>query len=88
MPPSGSGRVIVPRVTNERHDDWTIFHFSQSNPDGPGQGSVPALLRRVADSIDELGDVVVHDITFHSEVTADEDDLMMSVYYERPPRKK
>ena len=65
-----------------------MLHFSQSNPDGPGQGNVPALLRRVADSIDALGDVVVHDITFRSEATADEDDLMVTVYYERPLRKK
>lgn len=74
-------------MTDERDGDWTMFHFSQSNPDGPRKGSVPALLRRVADSLDELGDVVVHDITFHSEVTADEDDLTMTVYYERPSRK-
>lgn len=68
-------------MTGGRQDDWTIFHFSQSNPNGPGQGSVPALLRRVAESIDELGNVVVQDITFHSEATADEDDLQMTVYY-------
>lgn len=48
---------------------------------------MPALLRRLADSIDDLGDVVVHDITFHSDVTADEDDLTMTVYYERPAPK-
>jgi hypothetical protein len=50
---------------------------------------VPALLRRVAESIDELGDVVVQDITFHSEATAEEDDLMMTVYYyEQPPPER
>jgi hypothetical protein len=81
---SDRGCVIVGRVVDERHDDWTVFHFGQSNPAGPGQGSVPALLRRVADSIDELGDVVIQDITFHSEVTGDEDDLTMTVYYARP----
>lgn len=64
-----------------------MFHFSQQNPDGPGKGSVAALLRRVADSLDELGDVVVPGITFHSEVTADEDDLTMTVYSERSSRK-
>jgi hypothetical protein len=51
-------------MTDEPHDEWTMLHFSQSNPEGPGQGSVPALLRRLADSIDELGDIDVHDITF------------------------
>jgi hypothetical protein len=40
-------------------EEWTIFHFSQSNPAGPGQGSVAALLRRVADSIEALGAVTV-----------------------------
>jgi hypothetical protein len=64
-------------------DRWTVFHFSQSNPDGPGQGDVAALLRRVADSVDELGDVQIQDITFGSQVTAGEDDLTMTVYYNR-----
>lgn len=69
-------------------DAWTIFHFSQSNGKGPGQGDVPALLRRVADSVEELGDVDVQDITFASEVTAGEDDLTMTVYYHRQPRRR
>jgi len=64
-------------------DNWTIFHFSQSNPDGPGQGDVPALLRRVADSIEALGEVMVEDITFSTDPTADERDLSMTVYYHR-----
>ena len=64
-------------------DEWTMFHFSQSNPDGKGQGEVPALLRRVADSIDTLGDVMVEDITFSTEATSDERDLSMTVYYHR-----
>jgi hypothetical protein len=62
-------------------DKWTVLHFAQSNPDGPGQGDVAALLRRVADSLDKLGDVTVQDITFHSEPTAEEADLTMTVYY-------
>lgn len=53
--------------------DWTILHFSQCNPEGPGQGSVPDLLRRVANTIESLGDIDVQDITFSSEVTAGED---------------
>lgn len=70
------------------HDQWTINHFSQSNPAGKGQGFVPALLRRVADSIEALGDVNVQDITFSSQVTGEEDDLTMTVYYHRQPRRK
>lgn len=67
---------------------WTIFHFSQSNPTGPGQGDVAALLRRVADSIDALGDVTVQDLVFHSEVTDGEDDLCVTVYYDDSPRRR
>ena len=63
-----------------------MFHFSQSNSDGPGQGDVAALLRRVADSVEALGDVRVEDITFASEVTADERDISMTVYYHRDHR--
>jgi hypothetical protein len=59
----------------------SIWHFSQSNPTGSGQGSVPALLRRVADSIERRGDVIVEDITFRSEPTAGERDLAVTVYY-------
>ena len=64
-------------------EDWTMSHFSQSNPDGEGQASVPALLRHVADTIEGMGDVEVHDITFRSLPTADENDLEMTVYYDR-----
>ena len=43
-------------------------------------------MRRVADSIEALGDVDVQDITFSSDVTADEDDVTMTVYYHRQPQ--
>ena len=35
-----------------------------------------------------LGDVQVQDITFSSAVTAEEDDLTMTVYYHREPRRR
>jgi hypothetical protein len=60
---------------------YTMNHFSQGNPVGAGQGDVPALLRRVADTIAELGDVTVHDITFHREHIDGEDAVTMTVYY-------
>jgi len=69
-------------------DEWSVFHFSQSNPPGEGQGDVAALLRRVADEIDSLGDVQVQDITFSSEPTDCEDDLTVTVYYHREPRRR
>jgi hypothetical protein len=75
------------RAVDER-DKWTIFHFSQSNAAGDGQGDVPPLLRRVADTLEELGDVQVQDVTFSSEVTEGEDDLTMTVYYHPSPRRR
>ncbi|MFZ7089355.1 hypothetical protein [Curtobacterium sp. RRHDQ10] len=68
--------------------DWTINHFSQSNPAGDGQGDVAALLRRVAETIDNLGDVSIEDVTFTSSVTEGEDDLAMTVYYHPEPRRR
>ena len=73
-------------VTDPR-DLSSTFHFSQSNPAGAGQGDVAALLRRVATTLDELGDIQISDITFSSQVTAEEDDLTVTVYYEREPRR-
>ena len=66
----------------------TIVHFSLSNPAGPGQGSVPALLRRLAEELESRGDVDVQDVVFHSEVTEDEDDLTMTVYFNPRPRRR
>lgn len=58
---------------------WTVRHFSQANPKGPGQEDVPALLRRVANTIEGLGPVEVQDITFCSEPTPD--GPRMTVYF-------
>jgi hypothetical protein len=69
-------------------EDRKISNFSQSNPTGKNQGDPAALLRRVADSLDSLGDVQVQDIVFNSEPTADEDDLTMTVYCHRQPRRR
>jgi hypothetical protein len=67
---------------------WTVLHFSQSNPDGDGQGDVAALLRRVAETIDQLGDIQVEDVAFHCQVTDGEDDLVTTVYYQDSPRRR
>ncbi|WP_261565465.1 hypothetical protein [Frankia gtarii] len=63
-------------------DRWTVHHFSQANPAGPGQDDVGALLRRVADSIDALGDVEVQDLVMHAEATADGSWHSITVYYQ------
>lgn len=68
------------------HD--SIHNFSISNREGIGQGSVPALLRRMADAIEAEGDIDVQDLTFQSEVTEGEDDLTITVYFHRQPRRR
>jgi hypothetical protein len=75
-------------VDADPRDKWTIFHFSLSNPTGPEQGDVARLLRRASDHLEELGDVQVADITFSSEPTAEEDDLSLTIYYHRQPRRR
>ena len=69
---------------NGKLERWSCYHFSQSNPSGPGQGSVPALLRRVAETMEKQGDIEVQDIVFGSVPTAGEPDLHMTVYYTLP----
>ncbi len=64
--------------------DWTIHHFSQANPEGPGQGDVPALLRRISDSLDALGPIRVMDLVFHTEITADGPWHSVTLYFHRP----
>jgi len=75
-------------VDRDPRDKCTIFHFSLSNPAGPEQGDVARLLRRVADHLEEFGDVQVEDITFNAEPTAGEDDLSLTIYYHRQPRRR
>lgn len=65
-------------------DRWTVLHFSQANPAGAGQGSVPDLLRRVAGEIERLGAVTVQDVVFHGELDDDGHEWpTMTVYYVR-----
>ncbi|MFF4957315.1 hypothetical protein [Streptomyces sp. NPDC001222] len=62
-------------------ESWTIKHFSQANPAGAGQNDVPALLRRVADSVESLGPVEVQDLVLHTEFTGDGPWPSLTVYY-------
>jgi hypothetical protein len=86
VPRRGGHSCQAELKSSDQRDKWTILHFSQANPEGAEQGDVPALLRRVADSIEALGPVMVQDITFSSEPTADERDVSMTVYYHRDDR--
>ena len=61
---------------------YTINHFSQANPEGPGQENVPNLLRRVAETLEAAGSITVQDLVLHSEITEDaEDRPSLTVYY-------
>lgn len=63
-------------------ESWTIRHFSQANPQGAEQGDVPALLRRVARTLEEFGHTVhVQDITFGTEVTELGEWPSLTVYF-------
>ena len=66
----------------ERPETWTTHHFSHTNPKGPDQADVPALLRRVADTIELLGAVEIHDITFGTKMTADGPWHHLTVYFD------
>jgi hypothetical protein len=52
----------------DEHASWTAECFSLANPRGRGQGDVPLLLRRAANSIGELGTVEIQDLVLHAEV--------------------
>jgi hypothetical protein len=45
-------------------------------------------LRVTADHLEALGDVPLTDIVFSSEPTADEDDVRVTIYYYREPRRR
>lgn len=61
---------------------FTTFHFSQANPkDAPDVTSVPALLRRVAGTIEEMGDIEIQDLVMHTEITAEGIWPSLTVYY-------
>ncbi|WP_107653798.1 hypothetical protein [Nocardia suismassiliense] len=63
--------------------EYTTLHFSQANPVGPGQADVSALLRSVASTIEELGQVTVADLILHNEVTAEGNWPSITVYYSK-----
>lgn len=66
---------------NDTPSPWLSFTFSRGNPAGPDQANYPALLRAVAESIEELGDIQVTDRVLHNEITADGDWPSITVYY-------
>lgn len=69
---------------------WTAEHFSQGNPEGPGQDDVVALLRRVADSLEEIGPIDMRDLVLHTNLNDYGEHYFLTVYFDRmpPPAKK
>ncbi|MFG2167856.1 hypothetical protein [Micromonospora chersina] len=65
-------------------ESWTIKHFSQANPVGLGQDSLPALLRLIAGSIEQRPGIEVQDVIQHSEVTADGNWWPATLYFHEP----
>jgi hypothetical protein len=59
---------------------WPVLHFAKANRAGEGENDVPALLRSVADSIEEIGAIEVCDICFNNNV---DDTINMTVYFSR-----
>ncbi|MET9920846.1 hypothetical protein ABZZ04_27715 [Streptomyces sp. NPDC006435] len=65
-------------------EHWTVRHFSQANPFGPGCDNVPALLRRLADSIEGLGPAEIQDVVIRSEPTEYGSWCSGTVYFHLP----
>jgi hypothetical protein len=59
-----------------------LYHYTVATARGSHQDDVATLLRRVADALDALGAVDVHDITFHVDWTNEGSWPSMTVYYE------
>ena len=62
-------------------ESWTIRHFTQANPAGPEQGNVPALLRRIAATIERHSDIEIQDVVLHNEITTGRDWWSATVYF-------
>jgi hypothetical protein len=70
-------------MVDERDSMGTVHSFAQANPEG-GPVDLPALLRRVADTIESLGAVEVHDLVMHTELNdTPEWWPSLTVYYTR-----
>jgi hypothetical protein len=59
---------------------WSVQYFFQTSPFDPGQDDIPAQLRRVADTIEEYGNIQVQDLVVHIPPTADQD-MKITVYF-------
>ena len=73
---------MQPRPSETHHP---IYHFGQANPKGSGQeGDVPALLRRVADTLEGMPGAEVLDLVLHDDIAGGESWYSLVVYYSMP----
>ena len=74
---------MSPEENGKSAKSWSIEYFSISNPSGANQADVPALLRRVAESLEHHGTVEVQDLVFRNEVVDGNDWPSVTVYFNR-----
>jgi hypothetical protein len=67
----------------EKVKQWRSHHFSLVRP-GDLSGDVSGLLRKVADSLDELGQIEVQDIAFCVQNRGSEIECQATVYFTFP----
>lgn len=69
---------------SDQTDKWSVYHFSLTNPVGPGHSDVPRFLRHLADTIEERGNIEIQDIVFVREMDEDGENFpRATVYYHR-----
>ena len=62
-------------------DTYTISHFSLANVNGPEETRTPALLRKLADILEEESITKIQDIVFENAVEDGERVPTFTVYY-------
>ena len=65
-----------PRDTRDRIGTWVTNHFSITN----SEADVPSLLRSVANTLEAIGPLDVHDITFAYDGRPEGETVTMTVY--------
>jgi hypothetical protein len=64
--------------------EFKTQHFSLNNPQGEDQGDVPMLLRRLANTLEELGRIEIRDLVLHNDTDDDGDPWpFVTVYYDQ-----
>ena len=71
-------------MSSPKGEQWMVEHFAQALPKGREQGSVPKLLRHVAESIASKGNIEVQDLIMHIDVNEYGLWPSLTVYFTRP----